>query len=446
MSKKLRFLTEYAVHYLKKYFIAILLGSTFGSLLFSQSDRLNRIYQAFQPHNVDIGIVGLYTIQNLPQNVSSLLSYGLTSISENDKASISPIVEELTIRENNLSYLFSFKENLLWHNGKKFSSDDINLNISKIELKTISPQILDIRLSEAYSPLLSKLSRPIFVKKTLIGLGPYKVKNLIYQDGYIKTLSITKVTNQHEDKTFRFYPNNNDLQNAFKLGEIDEMSIETIDDQLASWPNIKISQQISTDKYLAIFLNTAKITNKQIRQAIAYATPKTNDKNSRCLGPISPNSWAYNPQIKEYNFNPTRAKELLDKNKIENINLTIIDRNLLKTAENIKLSWEQNLNTKVNLKIANPQSDLPNDFDAILAYGSIPSDPDQYSFWHSTQTKTNITNFNNSRIDKLLEEGRQIQDQNERKRIYADFQRFLLEETPAIFLNFPTTYTVSRLK
>nr|MBP6989849.1 peptide-binding protein [Candidatus Shapirobacteria bacterium] len=70
----------------------------------------------------------------------------------------------------------------------------------------------------------------------------------------------------------------------------------------------------------------------------------------------------------------------------------------------------------------------------------------QYLFWHSTQKKTNITKINNPRIDKLLEEGRQTFDQQERKNIYQEFQKNLLEECPAIFLKYPIVYTISRIK
>jgi len=69
-------------------------------------------------------------------------------------------------------------------------------------------------------------------------------------------------------------------------------------------------------KYLAIFLNTQKLNAKQLRQALAYATPKSTDKNDRCLSPISSNSWAYNPDVKEYNFDPARARDLLVPTKL----------------------------------------------------------------------------------------------------------------------------------
>ena len=89
-------------------------------------------------------------------------------------------------------------------------------------------------------------------------------------------------------------------------------------------------------------------------------------------------------------------------------------------------------------------SSFPDEYSAFLAIYEIPSDPDQYFLWHSTQTATNVSKYSNQRIDKLLEDGRTTTDQDERKKIYLDFQRFLLEDAPATFLVHPISYTIAR--
>lgn len=445
MIKKIHFFFEYAVHYFKKYFLAIFLGLTVGSLIFISRNHIIDIYQSFQVKHSHIGVEGLYTIQSLPSVILNQLSYGFTVNSENNKPELSSIITNLDISEDNRHYLFTFKDNLFWHNGNKFESGDIRLNLSGAQINSKSKNQLEIILDNPYSPLLSLLTKPIFYKNTLIGLGPFQSGKITYRDGYIKTLTLINRENHRQQTTYHFYPNSQNLINAFKLGEVDEITTGSFEEELSKWPNIKITPQISTTQYLAIFFNTDKLSSKQLRQAIAYATPKTNDKNDRCLGPISTNSWAYNSDIKEYNYNPERAKELIAADKIGQINLIVGDRKLLSLAEEIKTAWEQNLGLKVTVNANSDQIDL-SAYDTILTYGVIPDDPDQYSFWHSTQTSTNITHLNNSRIDKLLEEGRQTSDQQERKKIYYDFQRFLLEESPAIFLKFPTTYNISRVK
>jgi peptide/nickel transport system substrate-binding protein len=113
---------------------------------------------------------------------------------------------------------------------------------------------------------------------------------------------------------------------------------------------------------------------------------------------------------------------------------------LLAQAESVAKDW-QAVGVNVNLQVI---SNVPTDYQAFMAIFDIPDDPDQYSIWHSTKTATNITHYQNPRIDKLLEDGRSTINIEDRKKIYLDFQRFLVEDSPAAFLYYPTTYTISR--
>ncbi len=405
--------------------------------------QLLKFYQSPSFHTKIIGLEGLYTANNLPDEVSQKISYGLTTISENNKPEKSILVKSISAENENKDYIFTLNNNIYWHNGKKLTAYDVNYQIFGATITPLSEDQLKISLSSPFAPLLSSLSQPLF-KKGLIGMGNYQVKKIIYQDGYIKNISLKSTDKNQSSIEYRFYSNETDVVNAFKLGNVDEIKINSLPQELSNWKKIKITKDISTnDRYVAVFLNTQKIS-KQIRQALAYATPKPRDKNERCIGPISPTSWAYNSSIKEYNLNSTRAKELFKKEELPKINLVVNNRSLLSLAEEIKNSWANILGIEVTLSVIN-QIDYQN-FDAILSYSSTTKDPDQYSFWHSTQTNTNITKLDNSRIDKLLEDGRTTIDTIERKKIYQDFQRYLLEESPAIFISYPITYQVIRQK
>ena len=125
----------------------------------------------------------------------------------------------------------------------------------------------------------------------------------------------------------------------------------------------------------------------------------------------------------------------------ENLTVNIITTPaLLSVAESIARDWAE-VGVKGNVQVS---SGVPAEYQALLAIFDIPEDPDQYSIWHSTQTSTNITHYQSPRIDKLLEDGRVELNIEERKKIYLDFQRFLVEDSPAAFLYHPTTYTVKR--
>ena len=446
MFNKLHFKIAYAISFIKRKIWAILIIVSIGfCAVFFRKEILKFInLPIFQKES--IGVEGIYTIKNLPDNIANQISYGLTVNSENDKAGISPIVESLNIENENKDYIFTLKDNIFWHNGKKLVASDIDYSsIAGITTSVINENQIKISIEKEFSPILSVLSKPLF-KKNTIGLGQYKIKNYSLQEGHLKTLSLTPTKDNLSRLVYRFYQNEVDLINAYKLGDVDQIKISSLPEELVKWSNSKITQKIETnEKYSAIFFNTQKINNKQLRQALAYATPKTKNQNDRCLGPISPESWAYNPDVKEYTFDAAHAKELFEKNKIDSIELIVGDRRLLSVAEDIKKSWESVLGLNTNITITN-QIDTEN-FDAILTYGSIPHDPDQYLFWHSTQIgKNNLTKLNDSRIDKLLEDGRFAIDQIERKQIYQDFQKYLLEESPAIFLSYPDAYTITRVK
>ncbi|HEX8923560.1 MAG TPA: ABC transporter substrate-binding protein [Patescibacteria group bacterium] len=420
------------------------MGLVLGSVVFYYRTEILAYSQTPRFTNQYIGINGLYNTDNLPEDIYYQISYGLTSLDTDDKPQPSPLIDSIVSQNDNKDFIVTLKPNFYWHDSKKFTNTDLPYKFDGITITPIGNNQVKFSSDAPFAPIYTLLSQPL-LKKNLVGLGPYKVTSISYQDGYIKTLTLRNIKNQEPNIVYRFYSNEKDLINAFKLGEVDQIEISSLPAELTNWPKTELTQKIMTgNKYLAVFLNNSRLGSKQLRQALAYATPKSRDKNERSIGPISPGSWAYNPDVKPYEYNPEKAKELFDKNPVSSLTINIIDRNLLPIAESIRDSWKQVLNIDTKVVISN-QFDTQN-YDAILAYGGIPHDPDQYTFWHSTQTKTNLTQINNSRIDKLLEEGRLTFDPIERKRIYFDFQKYLLEESPAIFISYPTTYTVTRVK
>ncbi len=442
MTTKLLFKFEILFYYLKKNILYIIGGIILGFLIVRFWGNINQFYRKIFDTKDIVGIEGLYTDTSLPSSITHEISYGLTQVNDNGRIGLSPIVQNITPENENLNYIVTLKPNFSWHSGKKLTASDIELKINNVETEVINELQLKIITPTAYAPLTSQLEKPIF-KKNLVGLGDYQVDSIVYQDGYIHKLALKSLVKGKKDKTYIFYPSEKDLLNAFKLGEINQAIGLSSKYDFAVWPKVKISPEIlSSQKYIAVFINTSKYPIKQFRQGLAYATPKTNEINERCIGPISPNSWAYNPNIKDYQFNSARAKDLFEKYRVDSLNLTVTDRRLLAYAQEIKNSWSEHLDLEVSISIEN--SIDQDNYDVAIAYAGIPVDPDQYTYWHSTQTNGNITHLNNSRIDKLLEEGRQLFDPIERKQTYLDFQRYLLEESPAIFLSYPTVYNISK--
>lgn len=395
-----------------------------------------------------IGLVGRFSSEDLPLTIQSEISSGLTRL-DTQGNTLPDLAQSWQPEEGGKIWVFRLGE-FRWQDGEKVTASDVNYKFSDVTSEVLDEKTIKFTLKDPFSPFPTVVSRPIF-KTGFLGIGEWKVVNLsLMGSRYVQQIKLVN-TKTKKIKTYRFYPTEEAARLAFKLGEVDSLT-ELVDlKNLRNWKNIKIETTSHEDRYLGVFLNTQDpiLSGKNIRQALAYAVNKDKFAEERAISPVSPASWAFNPQVKQYPYNPARAKELIkslpqDQQTNLTINLTTTP-SLLSIADKIKADWET-IGVKTHIQVTNTP---PSGFQAFLAIQSIPSDPDQYSFWHSTQTVTNITRFKDTkesqRIDKLLEDGRRTLDKEERKKIYMDFQRFLLEESPVIFLFHPVTYTITRL-
>jgi peptide/nickel transport system substrate-binding protein len=244
-------------------------------------------------------------------------------------------------------------------------------------------------------------------------------------------------------KEFTFYQTEEQAILSFKLGEVNELLELSTPSGLAHWGDVKIEKTTKYNRIVTLFYNMRdqRLQDKNLRQGLAYGVPEL--PNERAISPLSKTSWAYTENIRKYEYDPVQAKKLIDHTQIgtgsAELTLSTFSQ-YLDVAQAIAQSWTS-LGVKTNVRVEN---DVPSTYQVLLSAQDVPPDPDQYLFWHSTQSQTNVTGYVNVKIDKLLEDGRQEVDQKKRKTIYADFQRRLVEDAPAVFLYYPVTYTIKR--
>lgn len=392
---------------------------------------------------VKIGITGRFAPDALPPFILDQISMGLTHISETGEPEPA-LAKSWEYKDEGKTWIFTLDPDHTWHDGERLTTKTLDYEFSDVDIKKIDDETIEFTLKDPFAPFPSAVSRPVFKQGTgLVGVGSWKVDKIELASGVVQTLVLED--NSRNKKIYKFYPTVDQTKLAFKLGKVDILENMLDPTPFDSWENANVSNEAKNSQVVVVFFNTKDplLGDKSIRQALSYAVDKSRfDK--RAYGPISPDSWAYNPQVKPYDYDPERAKELLDDvpdelKKNAQINL-ISTPVLLDEAERIKDEWNAvGINTNVQVS-----SIVPQEFQAYITILDIPSDPDQYSLWHSTQTASNISRFESQRIDKLLEDGRSTLAKADRKKIYLDFQRFLMEDIPAVFLYHPTYYTVVR--
>jgi len=225
--------------------------------------------------------------------------------------------------------------------------------------------------------------------------------------------------------------------------------------------------------YLGFRLSHPFFKDKRVRQAIAYAVNKKEviegvllGLGREATGPYKPDTQWYNPDVKRYPHDPSKARELLaeagwkekdgdgvlikDGRRFEFTVLTnagnkgreqtaaIIQQNLAAVGIKMKIrtvEWAAFINEFVKKR----------DFDALILGWSITPDPDQYDIWNSSKTgpdELNTIGYANAEVDRLLEEGRRTFDVGKRKKAYFRIQEILAEEQPIVFLYYPDALPV----
>ncbi len=386
--------------------------------------------------NVYVGVVGKFTLSQIPAPIEKKLGVGLTVIGE-DLLPKPGLAASWEVLEGGKRYRFKLKDNLKWSNGKAIRAEDLNFAIPNVSVKKENG-VIEFSLPEAFSPFPSILSKPV-IKDGLLTAGEYNVAEIKVNGKFLERVVLDS---GKEQITFRFYDSVSQALLGFRLGEIDELQELIKKPEEASWPNVKLTNGVRKDMVVGVFYNTSNplLADKSIRQALSYAIADKTYGQLRATSPINPDSWAYNKFAKEYEYSAARAKELLSKATKEPLKLELAATpELLFVAENVANDWRA-VGVETEVKVVSTPSDS---FQAMIKVLEIPPDPDQYIYWHSTQ-ETNFTNLQSAKIDKLLEDGRQTFDQEQRREVYLDFQRFSAEEAPATFMYHPTTYTISR--
>ncbi|WP_303721249.1 peptide-binding protein [Malonomonas rubra] len=217
--------------------------------------------------------------------------------------------------------------------------------------------------------------------------------------------------------------------------------------------------------YLGYNLRRPLFQDKRVRKALSFAINKQEIIDGVLLGygvaatgPYKPDTWVYNPNVPRYDYNPEKARALLaesgwsdsdndgildkDGQKFSFVIVTNQGNDLRsKTGEIIQRRFKD-IGVEVKLRVIEWATFLkefinPGNFDATILGWSGGPEPDQYNIWHSSKTgprQLNFIKFENAEVDKLLEEGRRVFDQQQRKAYYDRFQEVLAEEQPYTFL------------
>jgi peptide/nickel transport system substrate-binding protein len=435
--------------------------------------------------------------------IAGLIHNGLVKYDKDIKI-VGDLAESWDISDDGLIITFYLRRNVKWHDGKPFTAHDclftykkmIDPNVatpySQDFLRVKDAKILDdytfqVIYKEPFAPALVSWGMGIIPKHLLekedlnttdysrhpIGTGPYKLKEWITGQRIV----LEAFDDYFEGRPYidqyitRIIPDRATMFLEIQRQGIDYMDLNPVrytrqTDTPFFQENFRRFRYPSFGyTYMGYNLKDSKFSDKRIRQALTYAIDREGiikgvllGLGQVCTGPFPPESWAYNPDVRRYPFNPERAKRLLaeagwedhdgdgilDKDGIR-FEFTLRTNQGNEEREKCAQIIQQNLKEvgiEVKINILEWQAFLHNfidqrKFEAIILGWALSRDPDLYDIWHSSKTgpqEFNFVSYKNPDVDRLIIEGVRTFDVEERKRIYHSIHEILAEEQPYTFL------------
>ena len=260
---------------------------------------------------------------------------------KNSDGTLTPdLAEKYEISKDSLTYTFTLKNEIYFHDEKPVGADDVVFTINKIKdpiikspkrgnwdgvsVEKIDEKTVKFTLKQSYASFLENTTLGIMpaslweaspielndANTKPIGSGSYKVAKVNKQSGglidYYELASFKKFNLGEpyiEKIILRFYPNENDQISALESGEVDQISsITPSNAQILKEKNYRV-ESLTLPRVFGLFLNQNQnqiFTDKNIITAIDLAINKDDIIRNVLLGygvvinnPIPPNMINY---------------------------------------------------------------------------------------------------------------------------------------------------------
>lgn len=448
-------------------------------------------------------------------DVDSLIFNGL--VRYNKKMELEPdLAEKWTVSKDGKIITYYLRKGIKFHDGVEFTANDVLFTYKVFsdpgtntpqgalyqdikEVQIVDLYTVRVYYKKPYAPALGETFIAILPKHLLegkdinkdafdrhpIGTGPYQFvewktaqkivldANPNYYEGapHLKKFIMRVIPDQtteflellnggidciggfmHGSMTAEQYTRQTDIpkfKNYYNLYKTDELAYSYI-----GWNN---KNPLFKEKKVRQALTMA-IDRNSIIQNVGYGL------STICTGPFPKYSWANNPIVKPWPYDPGKSKQYLKQDgwkmgpdgilyKTINGKRTPFKFTLLfvqggSTAEKVATIVQQQLKlVGISVELQShewatheTQYIKPRKYEAFVGAWSINLDPDCYQLFHSSQmgeNQFNLLDYKNSRVDELLVEGLRTLDVKKRQKIYWQLHKILNDEQPCTFLSIP---------
>ena len=402
------------------------------------------------------------------------------------------------------TYSFALRKGLKWHDGEELTAEDVAFTFRYVgehpwpwlksgvvkEVVVRDQRRVDIRLDRPYAPFLANVAgtlpilpahtwRSVEDPKTfrgegaLVGSGPYRLGDYDPAHGtYLYTAWEDYYLGLPRVERIQFVKYSQEMTPAaLRRDKVNAGAIppETVEDLRKGGWRILEQPPVWAAK-LMINHRVAPFSQKKVRQAMAYAVDRERLVKIVRRGhglPGSPglipptNDWWHNPDVRQYNHNPKKARQLLadagyepgedgffDPDSGEKLQFELLvapaRQEFGRLAEILKGQFEE-----VGLRVQSRAVEAKT-LDALLGegrfelaisgHGGLGGDPEILNKMIAGKSFNSARYRANSELNQLLENQLRQTNREERRTTVFRIQELYAEEVPAITLYHPTWY------
>ena len=402
-----------------------------------------------------------------------------------------------------VTYVFHLRSGVKFHDGRPLTSADVKYTFDSIingsvttskrgslrlvkSIETPDAATVIFHMGEPNAGFLTDICRPAFgvvpagagsdAAEHPIGTGPFRFvsaqqdDNVVLERNAIYFGTAAKI----EQVRFRVVPEAIVRALELRKGSADlEMSSLAPDmiPVLRQQSSLDVTEEPGTNyAYVAFNFENSVLARREVRQALALATNR--EEIIRYLyrgqarladGPLPANSWAYEPDITRYGYDPQQAERLLDSaglpRKAEYGGMRVKLTLKTSTEESTRLlgavlqeQWRK-VGVDLELRSMEPAtlfSDIARgDFELFtLRWIGVNNDPEFYEFAFSSKRMPpmggNRGHYHNAQVDALLDQARVESDREKRRALFGKVQKIIAEDLPYVSLWFMDNVSVHR--
>jgi peptide/nickel transport system substrate-binding protein len=432
-----------------------------------------------EPDQLDPHLTSAYPSFQVLENVYDTLVQPGDPATETEPA----LATDWEVSEDELTWTFELRDDVVWHNGREFTADDVVYSLERIaeeglnavrlasvdEVVAVDDHTVELELSHPTPNLLEQVGgfkgmaivpeeivEDGSVELEPVGTGPFRFVS--YDEGQ----QIVLEANEDywgdgpfiEGVEFRFIPEGTVAMTNLRAGQVDwtdNVPPQDFERMMESDEVVAETAPSGDFWYIAFNFAVEPFDDVDVRRALSFGLSREQVAEAAWFGFADPTQTAipdaneWHTDYAPFEYDPARAQQLLDDAGVDDLAVDFMVTNeyeeTIQAAQVVASQWND-LGVTTSIRIEDFSGWLDDqaegNYDALLLGWLGNVDPyDFYHLQHVSDGEFNTHGYENEEVDELLQDAAEETDEDQRQELYDEAVELIVGEVSYLYLYNP---------